>query len=234
MKTLTLLLTATLLVVGSPAALADEAPLDTSAVDEGLDLYWSQNREIRAIQKRIYSKAGRFGFDLMVGVIPSDEFYTYFPVGARVDFYAAEDVFIELSAAYLPSMNRDLTTFLESQMAGTLLVDIPQTLVAYEGLSVGWSPLHGKFAFLTTEVGHFDFHAAIGAALLQTNVHRLSEEKLKLDVAGTLSLGVRVYFLEWLGLRLDYKQFFYAAERGGVAHPAEISLGLTFFTPSLY
>ena len=214
----------------APDDSANDIPSDTAAVDGALDLYWAQNREVEAIQRRLFTKDSRHEFTLFVGMIPNDEFYTYLTVGARYDYFFTEDIAVELWGAYDHAFNSDLKDFLESTFRETLLVDIPQSLLWMAGVNALWSPIHGKFAIFTTKLAHFDVHLSVGAGAVGTTVRKLEQEELAVDIAGNVGLGFRVYLLDFMSLRVDYRQYFYAAETGGIAKPAEFSLGVSFFT----
>ena len=73
-------------------------------------------------------------------------------------------------------------------------------------------------------------HLAFGAGVIGTTVRQLDAEKSKVDVAGNVGVGMRFFLSDAIALRFDYRQFFYAAEGGGLSHPAELTLGVSFFT----
>ena len=56
------------------------------------------------------------------------------------------------------------------------------------------------------------------------------EQKAKTDVSGNVGLGVRLYFNDLVSMRIDYRQYFYPAEGGGISHPAEITAGVSIWT----
>ena len=51
-----------------------------------------------------------------------------------------------------------------------------------------------------------------------------------LNISGNIGLGTRFYLNETIALRFDYRQYFYSAEGGGLSYPAELTLGVSFFT----
>lgn len=209
-----------------------DVPRDTGAVDEALDLYWAKKRELKTIQKRLYLKDSRWEFTLFSGVIPNDEFFSYFPIGGRINHYLQEDISVELWGAYDVSLDSELKDFLEENTLYQILVEIPQTLVWMAGADVLWSPIHGKIGMFTSKLAHFDFHLAFGAGVIGTEIvnEATKEVSSKIDVSGNLGVGFRLFFNDTVALRLDYRQYFYPAETGGVAYPAELTLGVSFFT----
>ena len=217
----------------APAALSAEGdPVeDTRKLDDALRMYWgTEMREVDSLQKRLYRKDQRWEFELYSGVIPNDEFYSYYPLGGRVDYFFAEDFGAEVWGSYLIRVSSELEDFLEQNFNESLIVDIPQSLQWLAGANFLWSPIHGKFGIFTDTLAHFDVHLAFGAGVIGTTVRRLNEEDSKVDVAGNVGLGMRFFLSDSIALRFDYRQFFYAAEGGGLSHPAELTLGVSFLT----
>lgn len=234
MKTLLLALATTLLLPAS-AALAQPAPggdmQETPALDEQLKLFWGNDiREVEVIQPRLFRKESRHEFTLFSGVIPNDAFNDYFPIGGRYTYFFAEDFGVEVQGAYLIGVSSELDTFLDESFKGSVKVEVKQTLQWHAGADFIWSPIHGKLGIFTDKLAHFDMYMAFGAGALGTEVNLLGDTKGKVDIAGNLGLGMRFFLTEALALRFDYRQYFYAAEGGGLSHPSEITLGISFFT----
>lgn len=228
-------LTAALLAtVAAPSVLAaqgDPTMEDTRPLDDRLRLFWgNEMREVETLQKRIYRKESRWEFELYTGVIPNDEFYTYFPLGGRADYFFAEDFGVEVWGSYLIRVSSELRDFLESNFNQSLIVDIPQSLAWLAGANFLWSPIHGKFGIFTEKLAHFDMHLAFGVGAIGTTVRKLNEEQSKVDIAGNVGLGMRFFLSDSVALRFDYRQFFYPAQGGGLSHPAELTLGVSFMT----
>ncbi len=222
----------TALAIAPAANAAEGDPVeDTRKLDDALKMYWgNEMREVDALQKRLYRKDQRFEFELYTGVIPNDEFYNYIPLGGRVDYFFAEDFGVEVWGSYLIRVSSELRDFLESNFNQSLIVDIPQSLQWLAGANFLWSPIHGKFGIFTEKLAHFDMHLAFGVGAIGTTVRNLNAEKGKVDIAGNVGLGMRFFLSDSIGLRFDYRQYFYPAEGGGLSHPAELTLGVSFLT----
>jgi len=217
----------------APAAMSAEGdPVDdTRKLDDALRMYWgTEMREVDALQKRLYRKDQRWEFELYSGVIPNDEFYSYYPLGGRIDYFFAEDFGAEVWGSYLIRVSSELESFLEDNFNESLIVDIPQSLQWLAGANFLWSPIHGKLGLFTDTLAHFDVHLAFGAGVIGTTVRQLDQNASKVDVAGNVGLGMRFFLTDSIALRFDYRQFFYAAEGGGLSHPAELTLGVSFLT----
>jgi len=198
-------------------------------MDDQFDMYWGKKREVKVIQKRLFVKDSRWEFTPMGGIIPNDEFWVYGPLGLRIAYFIDEDFSIELNGAYILGGNSGLKSFLESNQL--LDVDLPQQLEWYAGLNGLWSPIHGKFGIFSTQLSHFDIFLAFGAGAMGTKLYARDQFlKRQVDIQGNLGLGFRFFLLDWLALRLEYRHYFYLAEGGGVSFPAEITLGVSFFT----
>lgn len=214
-----------------PGETDSDIPEDTKALDAHLLNYWgTEMREIATLQKRLYRKEDRHEFSLSFGVIPNDEFFSYYPVGARWDYFFAEDFGVEASGSYLIRVASELEDFLESNFNQSLLVDVPQSLQWVAGANFLWSPIHGKIGFLTDKLAHFDAHLAFGVGAIGTTVRQLGTEKGKVDISGNLGVGMRFYLSEDISMRFDYRQYFYPAEGGGLSHPVELTLAISFWT----
>lgn len=232
LKQLAFLLIGMLLIPGSVLAENSAPP-----IDEQFDLYWAKRREIKNIHKRLFLKDGRHEFVLTAGIIPNDEFYTYYPVGIKYDYYFSEDFALELAGTYMPHKKTDLQSFIEEDLFSGIEVRLPQSLVWQSGIGVVWTPLHGKVAIFDTKLGHFDFGIALGVMALGSDVQQenTTDIKPRIDVGGNVGATVRFYLNNFIAVRLDYRHFFFNGRNlddkaAGLSYPAEISLGVSFFT----
>ena len=217
---------------------------DSGLMDKYLDKYWGKKRDVKVIQKRLFQKDGRHEINIFGGTIPNDEFQLYFPFGLRYDYFFSEDLGIEVFGEYIVPTESDLAAFLADPDDGfgiAIKTHLPQKLVWTAGLEGLWSPIHGKIGMFTSKLFHFDVHLALGVGAIGTDVRTRDIGKLaageasrkhKVDVAANIGLGARLYFLDWLAMRIEYRHFFYAADPeggGGLSYPAELTLGASFF-----
>lgn len=133
-------------------------------------------------------------------------------------------------------MSSDLESFLEENFNESLIVDVPESLQWLAGVNFLWSPVHGKLGIFTDTLGHFDVHLAFGAGVIGTTVRQLNQTESRAVPAGNVGIGMRFFLSESVAVRFDYRQFFYAAADldngtgGGLSHPAELTLGVSFLT----
>jgi outer membrane beta-barrel protein len=231
-----------LIPVGAVLAALLTAPFAAHAEEDPLandfDLYWGEKRDVTNIHKRKFMKDGRHEFAIMGGVIPNDDFFTYYPLSLRYDYSFSEDIALEVSGSYMFKKNSDLENFLENDIIAGLQVQLPQYLQWQAGAGVLWTPIYGKFGAFATKVAHFDFGIVLGVMALGTMVQPEGKPdyESRIDVGGNAGATLRFYVLDFMAIRLDYRHYFYAARDAddntrGVSYPAEISLGLSFWTP---
>jgi outer membrane beta-barrel protein len=220
--------------------LASAQEMEETQMDERLDQYWGEKRELRTIQKRMFLKDTRWAFSLYGGVVPNDDFQIFFPLGLRVDYYFSEDIGVELSGAYAFRTKTKLKKFLEDEFesdgGASAQVFLTQFIDWYASADILWSPFHGKMDIFTTKLFHFDFYVALGAGVMGLTVDPpgAAGEKSEFKIAGNVGLGAMMYVLDFLAVRVDYRHFFFefAGGGGGLSYPAEITAGVTFFTPA--
>jgi len=212
--------------VGPPVS--DMSPSDLKRHD----LYWADKRKVDAIQKRSFLKESRHEFTVHTGLIPNDEFYTYVAMGGRYTFFFAEDIGAEAWATYQQAIETGLKANLVGRSKGSVLVEVPQSVVFLAGADVIWSPIHGKFAMFDSSLVHFDAYLAFGAGFVLSTVRaeKSEQDDQESDMAGNVGLGARVFLGDWISVRADFRQYFYPAWVGGVAHPFEVTLGVSFWT----
>ena len=226
-------------LLASSVARADEP----SSIDDQFEKYWGEKVPVPSVYRRVYAQKGRHEGTLYSGVVPNDSFFAFFPIGLRYNWYPIEDLSIEVSGSYLFSKRDDLQKFVETKMLSAGDVGQTQTMDWNAAVGLTWTPLRGKVGAFNARLGHFDFGFAGGAAVLGTTITNATNPNGIAKVAGAGYLGatLRFYFTSFFALRVDYRHFMYKGvtmnEQGkevstGLAAPAEITLGFSFFTPA--
>ncbi len=225
------------LCLGPTTAYADPPP-DSRA----FDVEWAKRREIREIHKKLFLKDGRGEFAIFGGVIPNDEFNTYFPIGLKIDYYFLEDVSGEIAFGYFVQRKGKLKPTLEEGLQppiSGIQVLVPQTLEYMLSFGALWVPFKGKIG-TGSALMHFDLGLAFGAMTFGTKVEKegssdVARRTFK-DWGGYVGATVRLFLNSFMALRLDYRHYLYPGRDAddnvrGVSFPLELSLGLSFFTP---
>jgi outer membrane beta-barrel protein len=215
-----------------PAASAEErAPLDRE-----LDKVWGKERDVKVIQKRLFQKDGRHEFGLQFGLAPNDDFWNYYPVGLRYDYYFLESLGFEISGAYVFAQSTKLKSFILDNFGGIQSAGIPQSVEWYAGGNVYWAPIHGKVALFSWKLTSFDIGLIVGVGAIGTKVYGGGETKRKVSVMGNLGLGFHFFLNDFLAIRADYRHYLFPADdsgysnAGGARQMAEITLGFSIFT----
>lgn len=197
---------------------------------EDLDTFWAEQRRVRVLQRRLYETSGEVQLTLYAGAVPNDPFLNYFPIGLRLGYHLSEQIALELSGSYNIRSRSELEEVLEEDENLSVFVrDIQQWRA---NLAILWSPIYGKFSFAGTKLAHFDWYFGAGVGVL--GAENPSEADLNTFETGikpevALITGWNLHLHQRWALRLDYRQFVFQKEDGGVAYPSEISLGASVF-----
>jgi outer membrane beta-barrel protein len=199
----------------------------TGSLDEDLQEFWAERRDVRVVQRRLFEKVGRHQITLYAGLIPNNPFLDYFPVGLRYGYYLLESLGIEIDGSYIGetfTLYGELESFLEERNVNADVLDLNQWRAH---LGVNWSPFYGKIAILGLKLVHFDFYlsAGFGAVNVRTpDPNRLGTTDY-INPEGSLGAGFNFYINQLFGVRIDFRQFLFEKTGGGVSHPSELSLG---------
>lgn len=212
---------------------ADTEKLGNGSVDSDLDLYWGGRRDVQVVEGMLYDKSGRFELGLFGGVIPNDPFLTYVPFGARLDYHFANSVAVEVGGSWAGvALDSELTTFLKDNRQVDVETDLRDIQQWRANAAVVWSPLYGKLALLQRKLSHFDLYVLAGFGVVSTQLPNADRDGTVSEIKpeGIAGLGVRVFVNDWLSVRTEYRQGFFAegGDEGGVAVPVELTLGLAF------
>ncbi|MEY3011705.1 MAG: hypothetical protein RIT45_440 [Pseudomonadota bacterium] len=223
--------------VGETGTTAADYGVQNDAVAPGARIEWAERRKIRIFQKREMLKEGRHQFSLHGGVVPNDDFFAYIDTGLAYNYYFSEDISLEVRGAYtIPQRTSLEGTLTKSRPDGPgLEVRLPQTLNAHASVSATWNLLHGKLGFFGTRLTEFDFGLVFGVGAVMTEIQGKSKEQnsQKFDAQGNAGATALFYLSNRWALRVDFRQFFYPAEGGGVSFPISTTLGLSYFSAPL-
>lgn len=226
--------------VGDDPSLEPEgASVATGGERESEEMESDADQSIYVIQKRAYSKAGDFeitGPFLFTKVNPKFVGYWGFAISAA--YHIKENFAVELTTAipvpgffnrFYSDMTSDIFRF-ESLTPEE--VDLKQ--MSYFGaLSLQFSALYGKLEFYGILVD-YDFYATAGIGVVSTletcrvgpngdcdrdttaddatglGLRTPVDSGDQFKVTGNLGGGMRVFFLDWLGLRLELRDIVYS------------------------
>jgi len=213
---------ATVLAIGTVAspALADngeDEEIPEGPLGDQLEDYWSVDREVDTIKNKLYKREGRFAVGLHSGLMSSEPFFWYLPVGARLDYYVSDNFGIEVEGSYMNLQgilrhDTDLTSFVEKERADfdrkTHALDTFQWRA--HALAV-WHPFYGKLALLQRKLAHFDLSFAAGFGAVSVNRPNQTRTDSEQVVTPEFVFGGGVHFFtsEHVTLRFTGRGYVY-------------------------
>jgi outer membrane beta-barrel protein len=190
---------------------------DRALLDQKLDSYWSVERNLPSLQKRLYERENRLSVGLFAGMLSSEPFYWYVPVGLRASYYFTNSLGIELEGSFtdMPGVlnhNTALSDYLETQRPTDFNATKKEDRFLWRANAmVVWHPLYGKFAFLQRKLSHFDFNLAAGLGVV--SVERPDELRESVSSAIEPEVvfggGVQFFATQELVIRLDGRFYVY-------------------------
>lgn len=211
-------------------------------------------KAIAVVEKRPFSKAGRGEIAVGVGAIANDIFLVYTPVTLRGAYHFKEWVSLEVSASYMGCFSEDVgkngaraasqgcMRFLtptydnlvgsNSQQTQLRGVRIKEYSVARFALAPVFSVFNGKFALANDAIAHFDLNlsAGLGAQIVETPANSPSNAiQYHATFEGSLGLGLRFVFLNFVGLRMDLREYLFGRQNDkGLGTATELTLSIAF------
>lgn len=232
--------------LGSVTAVAEEDP-DNEDVEEKLDDYWSVDRDLETVQQRAFERDGRFSGGLFAGMMSSEPYFYYLPVGARASYHFNNHLGVGLEGSFTNSSllyhNTDLTDFLEGRRDGNNnfdpATDTEDRFLWRSHAVVNWSPLYGKLAFLQRKLAHFDFNLTAGAGVVGVQRPDVNRESVSNEVVpeAVFGGGVQFFATPKLSVRADGRLYVYKAATtptnedsfmSQMSVPAEFLLGVDY------
>jgi len=216
-------------------------------LQEELDNYWSVDRDLPVLEDKLYSKAGRFGVGLFVGMLSSEPFYWYVPVGGRVSYFFSDQLGVEVGGSFMDAPDllankTDMYNFLAGDQGPggfNPATDLDDRFLWRADATFVWNPLYGKLSFLNNKLGHFDFNLAVGGGVVSVERPSLDRSVATTEIVPELVLGTGVHFLlnnNW-SVRADGRFYVYQGAESSsnegdflkqVAIPAEFLLGVSY------
>jgi outer membrane beta-barrel protein len=163
-------------------------------VDEALKEQLIGKRAYRGVVPRLFKKALRHELSPMGGWYAGDVADGAPIYGGAYTFHFTEELGLE--AAYFRTQRS--FGFLEAigERNGMLIDTVPESSGVNMFLGhLVWSMAYGKVRWFGGPIGRFDFYLSLGGGAV--------DEAGSQGVAGSGGFGMKLFLLEWLGLRLD-------------------------------
>ena len=213
------------------------APVDTFAdeIDDDLAAQWTTQSVPAQMGERQFTTAHRFELGLNIGVVLTDDYYTYFPMEFDAGYRFTEMWGVRLRGSIL---------MIHADSALSDFMDANQSSVAAQMLSdeqrgdiyavATFHPFYGKWTAGTQNLGHFDWgiSAGVGAVFSKTPNKSLTKRDLSAYAEGVFATDAHFFLLSWLALRIEAALRFYKTPQQWVV-PASLSIGVSFFLPEI-
>ncbi len=190
---------------------------------------------IYVVQRKAYLVRHRVELSPLVSASFTDQFVQTFAASASGSYHLSENFALEVFGSFMFPEHSSATKELRDRAeTAPELAKLTQMRWAV-GLGAQWSPIYGKMELFGHSLGNFSFYMGMGLGMGQTRVsctpgdrfdpqRGLSEpeclisedggdsfEPSTLRAMGTLSTGVRFFFSEWLGVKLEIKDWVFVS-----------------------
>lgn len=231
------------------ALVASSASAQSDPLADELDNYWSVDRDLPVVQERIFQREGRFSAGLFVGLLTSEPFYWYLPVGAHLNYYFTNQLGLEIGGGYMDAEGvltntTDIYDFLDGSASGfNAETDLEDRMLWRANALFVWNPLYGKWSLLNNKLTHFDANVVVGGGVLSVDRPTGDRTDNVQEIVPEFVFGLGAHFLldENLIVRADgrfyiypgYQSDFDEKENGGgffstLKAPAEFQLGISY------
>lgn len=213
-----------------PAAAPVIPAQSNPALEKKLQSYWSVEKELPSVERRLYNREGRTSIGLFAGMLSSEPFYWYIPVGLRGTYYFNNYWGVELEGSFMDaagvlSHNTELSDYLEMERPVDFTAAKRQDRFLWRASAMAvWHPLYGKLALLQRKLAHFDLNFAAGLGVVGVDRPDVLRQNTSSAVApeAVFGLGTQFFATSDLVIRLDGRLYIYPA--------AETESNSTFFS----
>jgi outer membrane beta-barrel protein len=202
---------------------------------------WAQspNERVHVLQKRDYSVKNKIEISLFGGLSVDDIFTQHYTATIAVDYHIDEAFALEamwmtskVPFATCGEVTGSSDPVEYNDCAGIRWHEYTDAydnihhdaklspsnadlamLSNYLGLNVQFSPIYGKFSFFKMGLVHADFYVTAGGGAATTEYQRPNKHWVDTGTyfVGNFGLGFRIFLARWFALRLDVRDFTFAA-----------------------
>lgn len=233
-----------LLAAGAPAPARAQSKADAFA------------GRIPPIAGQLYRKAGRLELTLGGNLSLNDAFFSKYFGAAKLGYHLTEHLSVGASFAAGTARATGSATVCDGQgcrpATEEQLWRVPGEIQSIAGVEAAWTPVYGKLNPFSAWVLHFDLGLLAGAdwiryrEVIDPNVTSGGGDgEVAAGAPGTAStigghfgLGARIFFAEWVALRVEFKDYVYRAEvpsqnrKDNIESQLFTELGVSFFLPT--
>lgn len=197
---------------------------------------------IKSVSNRMFVKSGRLELTVLplTSISLNDAFYQKFGFGAQFAYHISEAFAVQGMVTYtLDPLNvaTDNAGYYGTRPDATIPFAGKRTFLF--GADFCWSPVYGKVSLAAEYIMHFDTYIMGGIGGIGGDLGK--DSSYGLGFAGTLGLGLRVFFNRTFALKLELKDYMVfndkvklfddpeATTKSDVQHQIMFNLGLSIF-----
>ncbi len=191
------------------------------------DRVFTVGDRVKAVQKKLILKKGRFEIAPAFSLSLNDGFFQKVGAGLSASYWLADDLGLFADVYYLDTVSTSNVLLAKQAFTSTLL-ESRLKLLAAAGFQ--WSPIYGKIAWFNQDIIQYDFFLSAGFGMASTSTGN--------HVATTFGLGQRYLVNRFLGIFFKVEDRLYpetyALKAGPVttiANVLTLSVGVSLFFP---
>ncbi len=256
-------------VLAPGTVVAGEVSPEQSPVAPARIRSYEEGQLIKTIQRKNFLKAHRFELTAFAGGETIDPFINHWVGGLNGTYHVTEVFAFEGVLAYSPFISNIAGSIFGTPVTNydldlkDLTLELKETASVtprsskmrfYGHTGVVYSPLYGKFAFMSRKIVNFDIYFMSGFGFVRTMdlAADVSDDTMVSDTvhqthfATDFGFGFRVAFNRWMAIRLDGREYFYIESVTTGDNPAYaeellslkyyfiVQTGLSFFFPTTW
>ena len=189
-------------------------PTQEGAAESAAQQTLESDETIYVIENKPYIMGGRFELAPQFVMSFNDRFTNHYGFLVSAMYHLRENVGIELAGGYMFGFPSEITN--EIKEKGRLAPE-PVDLYALTWVAMGnvqWTPIYGKVSVLDLVLGHYGLYFSVGTGLTGLQLERYFDAPgqvydlpLPLAFTSTIGGGLRFYFLDWLGARIEIRDY---------------------------
>ncbi len=198
------------------------------------DRVFTVGDRVKAVQKKLILKAGRFEIAPALSLSVNDPFFQKIGGGVAATYWAGDNLGF-FADVYSLSTIETSNVRLAKQATRSTLLDSRLRFLAATGFQ--WSPIYGKVAFLGKQIVHFDLFFSAGFGVVRTSSAALDDTS-PLQIMTTFGVGQRYLVNRYLAIFFKLEDRLYPevfdlkhGRVSGISNVLTLSLGASIFFP---
>ncbi len=171
-------------------------PTDSPRVERDI----TQDDRVKAVQRKLYIKRGRFELAPYFVFNVNDAFYNKFGGAIRAAFYPADSFALSARFTLMRTLSTDDVRTAKQILQSQIYFSVPYWMAT---ANAEFSPFYGKVAFANS-ILHLDGYVTVGGGVVYTATTGTKDASLP----GNVNRGINPAFDLGFGLRFIVKDFF--------------------------